>query len=176
MTTQYVELSDPIYDEITKRVRLTYPQACIVYLEKIHNTYLETSFNARKAALEAKAPVKVLQLFHGTTEKAVDSIVRSGFDPAYNTTSAYGIGTYFSPNASVSKDYGRSKKEELNYMIISDVLIGKIGRAPASTEIDKKVMDISANDADINKATIICTPYADGALPHYIVAFYRYAS
>lgn len=173
MTTQYVELSDSIYDEITKRVRLTYPTACIVYLEKIQNTFLETSFNARKAALGPS--VKVLQLFHGTTEKAVDSIIRSGFDPAYNTTSAYGIGTYFSPNASVSKDYGRSKKEELNYMIMSDVLIGKVGRTPASTAIDTKIMDISANDNDINRATIICTPYADGALPRYIVAFYRYA-
>lgn len=179
MTTHYVELSDPIYDTVTKRVRKTYPTACIVYIERIENEQLEAAFAKRKASLEALRgadAILIRQLFHGTTEKAVDSIVRNGFDPAYNTVSAYGIGTYFSPSSQVSKDYAKSKKEELNYMFLADVLVGLVGRAPASAPIDTKIMDTSINNGTIDNSTIICTPYADGAIPRYIIAFYRYAT
>ena len=178
MTTEYIDLSHPDYDMISKRVRESYPRACIVCAERVIAPHLESSFQALKASLEEKRGPGIIDtklLFHGTSEKAIQPIILDGFDPHYNKTSAYGIGTYFSPHASMSSTYSKeSKKEDLSYMFLAEVIIGNKITAGNSAVIDTNKFDISMND--LINPTIYCTPYKDGAIPRFVIGFYKYAT
>lgn len=178
MTTEYIDLSHPDYDMISERVRKSYPHACIVSAERVIAPHLESSFQALKESLEEKRGPGIIStelLFHGTTEKAIQSIILDGFDPHYNKTSAYGIGTYFSPLASMSSSYAKeSKKEDLSYMFLAEVIIGNKTTASNSVVIDTNTFDTSIND--LINPTIYCCPYKDGAIPRFIIGFYKYAT
>ncbi len=177
MTTKYVDLSDPIYEEVNRRIRETYPKACIVFVESVHNDFLEAEFMTLKNTLEEKrgsGVISIMSLFHGTTEKASHNIISEGFDPDYNTTSAYGKGTYFSNNATTSSKYARDRHKELQYMFLADVLDGIRTTAGANQKIDVNRFDLSVS-ADISQPPICCTPYRYGSIPRYLIGFHRYA-
>jgi hypothetical protein len=178
MPTRYVELSDPIYEEVTQRIRLTYPHACVVFVESVHNEFLEAQFEDLKRKLEEKRGpgiIKILSLFHGTTEKAVNNIIAEGFDPEYNKTSAYGIGTYFSAEAKTSSTYARDRKEELQYMFLANVIDGIRTTTAANQKTDTEKYDLSVSSTAA-LPTICCTPYRYGAIPRYLIGFHRFAT
>ncbi len=178
MTTEYIPLSDPDYDMICKRILESYPKACIVYAERVLAPHLESPFQSLKESLEAKRGSEKIStsfLFHGTSEKAIQPIIEGGFDPHFNTKSAYGIGTYFSPMASMSSTYTKEKsRDDLSYMFLAEVIIGNKTTAGNSQIIDTNNFDISMNS--LSDPTIYCTPYKDGAIPRFVVGFYKYAS
>jgi len=178
MTTKYVELSDPIYEEVTQRIRKTYPKACIVFVESVHNDFLEGKFEDLKKTLEEKRGsgiITILSLFHGTTERAINNIVAEGFNPDYNTTSAYGKGTYFSANAMTSSTYARDRREELQYMFLADVIDGLRTTTAANQKTDTEKYDLSVAE-HVPLPNICCTPYRYGSIPRYVIGFHRYAS
>jgi hypothetical protein len=166
----YLSLSDSNYDRITGLIRKSYPQACIVYIQTISNPTLDNEFESTKK--EIPRQIKIQELFHGTKEFAISSICSSGFDPEYNKVGAYGKGTYFSPQASLSFNYtNKSKATELHYVFLADVIIGTFTRAGSMQEIDTTKYDNSCND--MKNPTIICTPYRYGAIPRYLIAFHK---
>ncbi len=178
MTTRYVELSDPIYEEVTRRIRMTYPKACVVFVESVHNEFVEAKFEEQKKKLEEKRGpdvIKILSMFHGTNEKAINNIVADGFDPEYNTTSAYGKGTYFSSNAMTSSTYARDKREQLQYMFLADVIDGIRTTTRANQKTDTEKYDLSVAE-HVPLPNICCTPYRYGSIPRYVIGFHRYAS
>ncbi len=178
MTTRYVELSDPIYEEVTQRIRKTYPKACIVFVESVHNDFLEAHFEDLKKRLEEKRGpgiIKILSLFHGTIERSINNIVAEGFNPDYNTTSAYGKGTYFSGAAITSSTYARDRKEDLQYMFLADVIDGLRTTTAANQKTDTEKYDLSVAE-HVPLPNICCTPYQYGSIPRYIIGFHRYAS
>ncbi len=178
MTSKYVELGDPIYEEVTKRIRTTYPTACIVFVESVHNDLLKEKFVELKKRLEEKrgpGVIKTMSLFHGTTQKASNNIIFEGFNPDYNTTSAYGKGTYFSGSATTSSSYARDSREDLQYMFLADVIDGIRTKAGANQTIDTDKYDLSVS-VHTELPPICCTPYRYGALPKYLIGFHRYAS
>ncbi len=178
MPTRYVELSDPIYEEVTQRIRKTYPNACVVFVESVHNDFLEAQFEEQKKKLEEKrglGVISIMSLFHGTTEKAVNNIIAGGFDPEYNTVSAYGIGTYFSAEAKTSSTYARDKKEELQFMFLADVIDGLRTTTAANQKTDTEKYDLSVSSA-APLPHICCTPYRYGAIPKYLIGFHRFAT
>jgi poly(ADP-ribose) polymerase-like protein len=76
---------------------------------------------------------KKRKLFHGTKLHNIESILREGFKINYNVRHAYGKGTYFSPNVSLSLSYTDGNKtmnifqDELSYVFLCDVIVGEIG-------------------------------------------------
>ncbi len=111
-----VLLSDKRYDDISARVQKSYPDACILFIDELVNPFLEDE----QAKLKG---TKKSLLFHGTSEKNIDSICRNGFRCELNVRSAYGKGTYFSEYASVSISYAHThKKDDIVYMFLCDVL------------------------------------------------------
>lgn len=176
MTARYVRISlaDPIYDEITDMLAKTYPNVCVLWMNRIENLDLEKRFHTRKEAILAqRGSVKELVLYHGTAEECVHSIAQNGFIADMNRTSAYGMGTYFATSADYSKSYAKPKKDKISFMIVSHVLIGKCVKGTANQVLNTKQYD-NFVDND-NSPSIYVTSYNDGALPRYVVAFHRNA-
>lgn len=158
-----VNLSDPIFDEISSMVRQSYPNSCILWIDRVENTELRTQFDARKDVIAAKvggAP-EVIKGFHGTKPENIDAICRYGFDPKLNVRSAYGRGVYFAKFAKYSSNYAPAGHDEISFMFLADVLVGEKGS------------DVYVNNTQ--NPTIYVTPYADGAFPSYVIAFHSMA-
>lgn len=140
-------MSDKRYDEISARVRKSYPNACILFIDELHNPFLEDE----QAKLDGKE--KTL-LFHGTSEKNIDSICRNGFRCELNVRSAYGKGTYFSEFASYSIHYANTQKpDDIVYMFLCQVLTD------------------SSHTRKANGTGIYVTDHDYAGIPKFLVAF-----
>jgi len=170
MIARYVEMSDPHYNKISAYIRESFPQSCILWIEEIINPVLRQAYDARKATMPIP---NEHQLFHGTKEEVITTIAAGGFDQSFNTTSAYGMGTYFARDASYSHAYMRPDKKGVSFMFLCDVLVGKPCQGTSRLVIDTTKYD-SAVDHSMNPS-IFVTPHADGAYPKYIIAFHKLA-
>jgi hypothetical protein len=173
MQIEYLSLGDSVYEDIEKRVMRSYPNACICYIEKVVHPSLEEAFIRRYAEIEGRTgKVEIKQLFHGSTEEGVYNIANIGFQKKYNTTSAFGKGSYFAKNAKYSFKYMRTGSKGVSFMILADVLVGKTMKGTknlnAPPGIDTMV-DYEKNPS------IYVTPHDDGAYPRYIIAFHKNA-
>ncbi len=128
--TEFIELSDKEFDRISKRVRETYPNACILWIEKNKNSSLEKEYHKYKAKFEEP---NEMELFHGTSESAARSIMDSGFDPLRCRDAWYGNGVYFSPSAQVSLSYSmgithtvKKTRKDIQYVLLNKVCLGKL--------------------------------------------------
>lgn len=142
-------MSNKMYDEISKRVRKSYANACILFIDEIVKEWLDHE------DLKKSEPITILKLFHGTCEKNIDSIISQGFKSDMNVRSAYGTGTYFAENASYSSTYmSTSKCDEITYMFLCDVISEKCRHT----------------------GEIYVTPIDAACVPRYLIAFYKNAN
>ena len=111
--------------------------------------------------------------FHGTKLENVKFIAKDGFKIEKNKVSAYGVGTYCSPNCSISMKYTDkvSLDNQISYVFICDCLVGTIGLGSSNTKITK--YDSCVND--IKNPSIYCFPNNSMLLPKYVVAFHALA-
>jgi poly [ADP-ribose] polymerase 10/14/15 len=171
MSIHYVEMSEPIYDTISKRIQESFPTSCICWIEENQNKFLLEAYENRKKTMSLTNEV---QWFHGTKEDNIEKIAQTGFDPAFNKTSAYGKGTYFAKNASYSQGYMIPNKDGISFMFLCDVLMGRIApTSRAGLDIDTTRYDSAVDNIKI--PTIVVTPYSDSAYPRYIIAFHKNA-
>ena len=167
--TEAISLSNSMYDHITNKIRVGYPNACVLYIDRIINASLLDAYNERKQAIAESTTVTEMELFHGTKADNVDSICNNGFLVQYNRTSAYGLGTYFSTNPSYSM-FNYTNVDKRGVSFVCDVLIGKC-------ELGGHSRKIKADNAvdNLTKPSIYVTPYDDGCYPKYLVAFHKNA-
>jgi hypothetical protein len=163
------------FDEIAKHITKSYPNACIMFIDKVEAPPFENEYNELKSSM--KEPNEQL-LFHGTTEESARSILQTGYDPLMNRRAAYGTGTYFSASASYSKAYMDISKRtvgfELSYMIVNTVLVGRICQGSSNKAIDTTNHD---SQVDIlHSPTIFAIPRKEQAIPRYFVGFHKGAS
>jgi hypothetical protein len=140
-----VYISDKRYDHISAMIRKSYPDACVLFIDEVNNTFLEEEHS--KLAGKVKK-----QLFHGTHEKNINSIARNGFDCSLNVRSAYGKGTYFSEHANYSIHYATSNND-IVYMFLCDVIVD----SPYTTVVGNGIHVVNHNYVGI---------------PKYVIAFY----
>jgi len=170
MSTVYVKVGDKIYEKIEEAIRASFIDACIVWIEQVENKQLE--LDHVKYAAQFDNPNLRRFLFHGTSEQVARKIIWEGFDPSFNKTSAHGKGVYFATDASYSRSYSVShmqKKAELAYMLVCDVVLGKVGQGEQSKPIPA-VYD-SVTDSLVKPSMYIVNKKA-AAMPRYLVAFY----
>jgi hypothetical protein len=162
------------YDMICDLVSKSHPNECIISIHQIINsTFIEQFEQCRKMLKEKrnKDPSEIWA-FHGCSPSSAGNIIQNGFDISYNTTSAYGIGNYFSAFYGVSKSYSTMKKNpKLQYqtMIVVKLLLGVKGQKNNSNEIDTKEVDYTGTTDN----SIIALPYNEASLPMYVVQFYK---
>jgi hypothetical protein len=173
MPVEYVEMSNPQYEYISKRVRESFPESCICWIEENINDRLLIAYEERKFEAAKKGAINEVQFFHGTSENVINSIAAGGFDPSYNKASAYGKGTYFAKNASYSFSYMKPNKVGISFMFLCNVIMGRSCIGSGNLIIDTNKFD-SAVDC-IKNPSIVVTPYADAAYPRYIIAFHKNA-
>jgi len=173
MYRHMISLSDKRYDEIYEGIQKSYKNSCVLWIEEIKNDHLETEYQAQKESiLQLRGKVEEHTLYHGTGEHIVDIIINKGFDPSANRVSILGKGTYFAKNASYSKNYAPpSMGDEISFMLICDVLVGKTHVYGRDTTINTTLHDNSVDH--LNSPSIYVTPYKYGAIPRYVVAFYK---
>lgn len=166
-----IYMTDPRFDEISAKVRNSYPNACILFIDEINNINLYEAYNNRKNEIETKrGQVTEMQLFHGTHAHLIDKIAAEGFDPSKSAVAAFGSGTYFATTAAYSFNYMKTTdKTGISYMFLADVLIGKKIRNGESQDFDNYV-------DNPNAPSIIVSPYGDGCFPRYVIAFHKNAS
>jgi hypothetical protein len=171
--TTYVNMNDKLYDEILLKLRRSYQNSCVLWIEKMENADLEHKYEQQKSDLLQKRGVdgvKEVEMYHGTTEEIARIIAKDGFNPDMNKKSMYGKGTYFARNASYSKNYAPpSSHNEVSFMLLCSVIVGNIGFFGRDAVIDTTKFDNSMDPS----GGIIVTPYRYGAIPRYLVAFYR---
>lgn len=175
-TFKAVPMANSLFSELAAYIEESYPGACILYIDEVINEELVAKYETRKKDLRAKRGdkyVKEMRLFHGTKANVIDSIATHGFQSKYNKVSAFGLGTYFSTTASYSRDYSDMDGSENSYMFVCDVLVGKCTMNNGRREIDTVSFDNSVNN--IKKPSIYVTPYDDGCIPRYLIAFYKNA-
>jgi hypothetical protein len=174
MSTKPISMSDKRYDELVSVIRTTYPHACVLWIEEISNPTLEEHFSARyESMIQSRGDdISIQQLYHGTSEDCMKNIIVNGFQGKYNKVGAYGKGTYFSPQATMSAQYSKSKKNQISFMFVCNVIVGicKIGSSMAIKTDD---MDNYVNH--LKNPSIICCPFDDMAVPKYVIAFHREA-
>jgi len=166
-TVTYIDLGDPVYDEIEAAVRKTYKNSCIVWIEKVENKGLEDEYNQYKSTIN---PSHERRLFHGTTEDVSRIIIAGGFDPSLNKTCAYGRGVYFSTRAEYSKHYARRKhKDDFAFMMVCDVVCGKTGQGVGGKHMPKGFDSVTDN---LKRPDMYIVNKREAAIPRYLVAFY----
>ena len=167
--------TEPEYHAVLARLGLpatghpSYP----TIVERVYNPRLEAAFDARVAEITARrgtVPVLLFPMFHGTTEVALNAIMREGFDPTKNRVSAYGRGTYFARDYALSANFSREDQHGYKIMFACKVIKGKSEIGKANQSWDTKLWDSFTNGSD----SIVVSPYPDGAVPLYVVRWYGF--
>ena len=161
-------VGSPEFDTVAKYITDTYPNACIMSIEKIQSPPHLEEYEALKQNM---AEPNERTLFHGTRFENSEAIVRSGYDPTLNVTSAYGRGTYFATNASMSSTFMRNAQIgnfTLAHMLVNTVLVGKpvVYGTSAARQSDAVIVNAATNP------TIFVVASPTAAIPRYRVAFY----
>lgn len=165
--SDFLRVSDPRYTEIEKAVLATYKNACIVWIEEVRNQHLEDRYNLYKFCFEQPNEKR---LFHGTSEKNARDIIQVGFDSSKSEVGVYGLGTYFSTKAAYSKNFSkRIKKEDIAYMIVADVVVGRTCQGKYNEPVPNEYDSCTDNLA---KPDMYIIRHNSAALPRYVVAFY----
>lgn len=166
---------DDEFFEVIKLCKFPYDERASVPLiiEKIHNTALAEAFDKRVAAIAAQSrstPSIRWPMYHGTSQEAANKIVRGGFDASKSCNAAYNLGTYFAENYEYSTNgYAKNDSYGHQFVLVCKVIEGRscIGTSKGIT--DTRVYDSACDYTN----TILSTPYNDGALPVYIVRYYK---
>lgn len=170
---KYVAMSDKRYDEIVEGISKSYKNSCVLWIEEVDNCVLEEAYQIQKRELQSlrgDRSITELSVYHGTQENVARIIIKEGFDPTVNRKSAYGKGTYFARDASYSKDYSPpSSANDISYMLICKMILGKTKTYGSNETIDTRIHDNSVDQS----GSIYVTPYQFGAVPQYLVAFYK---
>lgn len=174
----YLDLGSKEFDDLAKHITNSWPKACIMFIQRIPEPPMKEGYELLKEKM-IKDWIKPDEqiLLHGTNEVSAYTIAMNGYNPEMNKVSAYGLGTYFSPLASVSWNYMPVAKHangfELSYMLVNKVLVGRkvLGQ-------NNKPINLSKGDTQVNlleKTTIYSIPRADQAMPIYIIGFHKNA-
>src|SRR3972149_8041610 len=166
MTTTYLDMNNKMYDYISQKVRDTYKNSCIVWIETIENKIQKDMFD--KYIISLSEP-NIKTLFHGTSEDSARSIIFNHFDPSYKKVCAYGDGIYFSTRAQYSKDYSKKSNDGIAFMFVCDVACGRVIQGRQKTTIPKEYNRFTDN---IRKPDMYIVDKAEAIWPRYLVAFY----
>jgi hypothetical protein len=164
-------------DAIMELIKKTFPNECVIMIEKINNPILLEKYNKRLNDLKQIRGNKLIseqKLFHGTDRKSVENIAKNGFLSNYSKVNAYGIGTYFAKEYKLSRGYATSKTHKLfdvyDTFIIANVILGIPVLGEGGKFIDVSKFDYGCNN--IKNPTIYSIPYDDAAYPEYAITFY----
>jgi hypothetical protein len=161
--------SNEFYKQIQKDILTEYPDAFILWMTEIKNENLVNKQNDLiKHIQDTKniTPRKEL-MYHGVKKDDIIMIVQHGFQKIYEFKTGYGKGTYFTKLIDYSFDYIKDITDDITYVMLCDVVIGKTTRT--YDEINTDEFDNSTNSTEELLLTV--TPYDYGGIPKILFAF-----
>lgn len=168
----HVSVSSPLFDELEKIISETCPKECLISIESIESPFLNEKYTRRRKELEQHGTVHERRVFHGSRSMdGVLSILNNGFKSEFNTTSAFGKGTYFATSYGYSKHYSsREHKSEYKIMLICDIMYHKSVHGRPNHTLDPKEGDCWVDN--VSRPTIFSVPHDDQSIPRYLVRFF----
>lgn len=167
MSYENVPLGSKIYDDLVKTLRESFPNACVLYIDKIVNQHLVDRFEQRKNYLEStEYGSNEMILYHGTTEISANLISKEGYKSSLNKRSVYGPGTYFSSAGSYSKLYTDVTGRGESFMLVNRVLLGNF---------TKNAGIGYTCDSNGDGSTIFVVKNDESILPEYVICFHKNA-
>ncbi len=166
-----LSVSSEEFEKIAATISKSYPQSCIMFIEKIEDHIHEEKYQALKLSM---TDPDEQHLFHGTTEQAAYAIANDGYKVNLNRRSSYGIGVYFAKEASYSKEYANVSTSggfELSYMLINKVLTGRKVVGKANSKINLKMADSQVDS--VTNPKLFSIPREYQAIPLFLVAFHK---
>eukprot|EP01083_Nonionella_stella_P024825 68406_1 len=151
----------------------------VLNLFKINKNY-ERNVTIYESILETLENKTERILFHGTSMDNIKRIVCNGFNPDYNTRSAYGKGVYFATKSNIARRYCVMDTDSgCSAILICRVIVGNytIGRRPMEGERDSMPYQydaITQYDSlvdDVLCPTVFVINRDYRAIPQYIVVF-----
>jgi hypothetical protein len=149
-TQRYVILSESSeeYKNIQKHFQETLSFK-IIRIEKNNNSLLMSKFNERSKQLSCQ---NIKYLFHGSNDKAYDSILETGFDMDYASPHGLlGKGIYYAVKSNYSHGYGRMTKTnigKINHLLYCKVNLGKTCKGQSGLMETPKGFDAVHSDYD----------------------------
>lgn len=163
---EFVATSDPEFDRLCGAVLESYPNACVLSVERVVSAQLEAAYQAYTASLPPHARQRAYG-WHGTPARNVCAIVREGFDPACNVRSSLGRGTYVAQRAVYSKDYADVDSSDASYMFYCEFAYTSLCQAQG--QAGKSAGGIRY----CSGSGIYAVPQRHAVVPRYLVAFHR---
>lgn len=172
MIRRYVSVSSDEFSKVVKPITDAYLKAqnvdaCIEFVEKLE---YPRWFVERLESYKDSMPLHriVEGVYHGTKAASIPSILRDGFQEKYNKTSAYGHGTYFAANPTMSMESYTNidKSTESSFVFVCDLIVGKIGRSGEDVDTWADVPE---------KPSIYVARRDEAIMPRYLVGFYKQA-
>ncbi|XP_029655897.1 protein mono-ADP-ribosyltransferase PARP14-like [Octopus sinensis] len=166
----------PEYDDIQATFRRKLPSCRIIKIERIQNKTLYHGYQALKRKFEVENPNitnEVDGLWHGTAERSVDGINKSGFNRSYcgKNATAYGEGVYFARDIQYSArdTYSAPDHNGIKRIYKCSVLVGRVMQGYYGL----KVLQDSYNSAvdNFQRPNIYVTFHDSQAYPNYLITF-----
>jgi hypothetical protein len=119
----------------------------IIFIQRLQHPvkFMQYQLEKQRMALRDKCPVdnvKELTLYHGTSEDAVESINKNGFNRSFGSVQAYGDGIYFARDAILSSSYKYAKPDTNGHQVVyvTKVLVGHstLGKGGMKIPPDRK--------------------------------------
>lgn len=169
-----VQLNDKRFDNLCSLIKINYPNSCVLWIDEVINDELLSKYMQTKEDIFKKRGfLTEKQVFHGTKESNIKEIVNNGFDSLKNKNSVFGKGTYFAEYANYSKNYSDISSDDLSFMFICDILIGKCCIGCVNMVINETKYDCAVDN--LNNPNIYVIPNNNAAYPKYIIAFHKNA-
>ena len=168
MASIYVEVTDPRFMAIDDKIKNSYPDCCILWMEEIVNHPVSAKFETLKKS--SPIPYEIKELFHGTNQKFLDSIIKNGFKREHQRISAYGHGYYLSTSCSTAMQYTDPVgKNDTSFVFLCDVYVGRTGVMKSSKPVNRTDYDCSVNST--TDPSIFCIPAEEMIVPKFLVLY-----
>jgi hypothetical protein len=175
MALENVSLGSKEFDETCSLITASYPNSCVLWIDRIINNELNDKYSQFKSDLiEKRGRIQEIKVFHGTREENINNIIWNGFDPEKNKRSALGMGSYFAASASYSKDYSDKSHDGLSHMFVCKLATANICRGTFGLKIDTEIYDCAVDN--LSKPMLYVTPLQYASIPEYLVVFHKNAS
>lgn len=174
-TLEALTCCDDEFMEVVRACNLPYKEndPIPLIIEKIKNEKLSESFDSCVQKIYKKTeklPKIRYPMFHGTNLEACESIMRNGFDASRSKTAVYNKGTYFSTDISYcTNGYAQNDKYGHQILLVCKVIEGRSCLGTIDGITDTNLYESARNSA----GTILSTPYSAGAIPLYLVRWFR---
>lgn len=164
---------DTEFDMVARMIQVSYTTHAVVKVSKIINPMQYFRYTHWCDTLRLKFPTMDLNeryAFHGTHEKAIDSIVREGFKYRFNSRHMYGRGSYFALNANYCMDplFAAPNANGERFVIVTRICVGNTVQGtqdllPSTTDSYQTAVD------NVHSPSMYVTFHDDQTFPEFLV-------